>query len=846
MTFHHHRHHQRCACGSVLGSRARFADPSRFVLRGTERVYERPRPFRVEHVVLDLDLDHGKGQVDGTATLRLHRIDPEATEIRLDAIGFELKKVEQRVGRKGWSKASHVYDGEVLTVTVPADATALELRVTYLAQPRRGMYFLAPDEAVPNRPEQIWTQCQDEDARHIFPCHDKPHNKQTFETTFRVKPGWFVLSNGDPTGSAAKRKKGIYSFSMKDPMPSYLFTCVAGAFAEIEDAVGDLPVNYYVPEGREADGKRSFRNTPAMIRLFSKLTGVDYPWTKYHQIVVHDFIFGGMENTGATTMYEHLLLDARAAIDISSDDLIAHELAHQWFGDLVTCRDWSHGWLNEGFATYFEHVWRQHDRGDDAYLYGLRADLDTYLSEARGRYQRPVVCQDYEAPIDIFDRHLYEKGGLFLHTLRERLGDERFWAGVKTYLERHAQGVVETRDLLRALEDTSGQSLERAFHQAVHRAAYPDVKVEIKHEDGLLLVTVEQRQGKDDDVPFALDLDLDVTIGRKTERWSRVIDRRKQTLAFPVRSRPKMVVVDPRLRILGSVDVKAPADMLRHQLLKAESGYVQAQAADVLGKREDPATLKALGRVVMDDDVFWGARATAAASLGKIRSEAAFKLLVRASTVEHPKVRRAVATALGKFKTEAAAVHLEAMARDDESLLVCASASRALGATRQDVREVLEELLERDSWADTLRAGAVGGLAALRDEKAVEAVRKRTAYGVPNRGRRAAIAALPRLSTSRKVREHLEGLLDDSDPYVRTTVVVALSQLGDTRARGALSRQLERELDGRVRRRIREVLRDLTGKGRREIKRLQEELEEMAREQADLKARLARLEAKKV
>src|SRR5262249_30993351 len=160
---------------------------------------------------------------------------------------------------------------------------------------------------------------------------------------------------------------------------------------------------------------------------------------------------------------EYIMLDERAALDVSSDDLIAHELAHQWFGDLVTCRDWSHAWLNEGFATFMEQIDREHKLGRDEYDYSVKADMDTYISEARSRYRRPIVCQDYQAPIDIFDRHLYEKAACVLHLLRRDLGDDVFWAGVNTYLTRHAKGVVETRDFMRAMEDVSGRSLERFF-----------------------------------------------------------------------------------------------------------------------------------------------------------------------------------------------------------------------------------------------------------------------------------------------------------------------------------------------------------------------------------------------
>src|SRR5262245_13082317 len=186
-----------------------------------------------------------------------------------------------------------------------------------------------------------------------------------------------------------------------------------------------------------------------------------------------------METTTATTMYEHILLDERAAIDVTSDDLVAHELAHQWFGDLVTCRDWSHAWLNEGFATFMEHVDREAHKGRDEYDLGLAADLAAYLAEANTRYRRPLVCQDYEAPIDLFDKHLYEKGSLVLHMLRRKLGDEDFWASVRTYLEKHRGGIVETRDLMRAFEETSGKSLERFFEHWVFRPGHPMLGVTI-------------------------------------------------------------------------------------------------------------------------------------------------------------------------------------------------------------------------------------------------------------------------------------------------------------------------------------------------------------------------------
>lgn len=862
------RLHDRCACGSVMSSSTAAAASRPFALAGVKRVYERSRPFTVRHLALDLTLDVDNKAIRGSARLDITRVDPAAKQITLDAVGFEIEAVEiaaaapaakpargaRRAAREpAFTPAEHSYDGEALRVAVPAGAAEASIRVRYSASPRRGLYFLAPDEHVPHRPKQVWTQCQDEDARHIFPCVDKPHMKQTTEILVRVPAGWTCLSNGELLSGAREQKQGVFHFRLDEPHPSYLFTLVAGEFDRIEDDAGGVPLAYLVPRGREADGRRTFARTPDMIRHFGEKLGVPYPWRRYSQVVVSDFIFGGMENTTATTMYEHILLDERAALDITSDDLIAHELAHQWFGDLVTCRDWSHGWLNEGFATFMEHVDREHHLGRDEYEHGLHGDLESYLSEARGRYRRPVVCQDYEQPIDIFDRHLYEKGALVLHLLRRELGDEIFWRGVRGYLTRHARGVVETRDLQRALEEVSGRSLERFFEQWIFRAGHPEVDVKIEIDDEVCTVTVKQTQGAvaarehaaqpDTATPvFAFDLVLDFGFG-EVKREVRRVDQATHTFAIPIPRRPRFVVVDPELLILGELSVDAPGDLLRNQLAHAPTARGRALAAHLLAKKDDPPTIKALARALGDDKEFWGVRAEVADALGAIRSDEALEALAQRAAAPHPKVRRAVARGLGKFRVTKAMEALKKLALRDASYLVEAEAARALGATKQGAAfETLVEVLDRPSWGDVIRCGAVDGLANMRDERAIPHVIARTRYGIPARARRAAILALPKLSADRKTREALEELLDAQDPHVRVDVARALADLGDVRSRAALQRQLERELDGRVRRRLREVLRDLAATGKREVERLREELDNLRREHGELKARVSKLE----
>jgi len=825
-----------------------------FAFASSPRHFERDRPFAIEHIALELALDFPKKSLRGSASLTLRRIDPDATAVELDAVAFTIEGIT--VDGK---HAKYTYDGRLLVVDVPKGLEHGKLVVRYAATPRKGLYFLEPDEHVPGRPRQAWTQCQEEDARHIFPCHDKPHVKMTTEVRVEVPSGFSVLSNGELVGSEKNEPGATETFHwrMNDPHPSYLVTIVAGEFFVFGDRVTlapapgstvkrEVPLTYLVPKGREEDGRRTFGRTPEMVTYFSELTGVPYPWNKYAQVVVSDFIFGGMENTTATTMYEHILLDARAAIDVTSDDLIAHELAHQWFGDYVTCRDWSEGWLNEGFATFMEHVWREKALGRDEYELGIKHDLASYLSEAHGRYRRPIVCQDYDAPLDLFDRHLYEKGGLVLHVLRTELGDTLFWKGVATYLGRHARGIVETRDLLRALEEVSGRSLGRRFEEMVMRPGHPELEVDVSWDDGVLTCAVKQTQSPNDGVPSVFEIPLAVSIvDGKGERTDRVrLKARSDTFALPCPERPRFAVIDPDMRILGDVTVKAPPDMLRLQLAHARSARGRWLAAGALAKSDDPVTIAALARSLRDEGEFWGVRAECADALGRIRARECFEVLASSTSIAHPKVRRAVVDALGRFRTTAAVEALKPRALRDESYMVEAEAARALGKTRQSsAYEVLIDVMDRPSWADVIAAGSIDGLASLRDDRALPHLYARTRYGHPSRVRRAAALAIPKLSTDRRAREHLEELLDDSDPILRIDVVRALSDLGDARSRGALRARSEVDLDPRVRRRIREVVRDLGGE-RKQTDQLKEDVEKLQSEQLDMRSRLSRLEAR--
>ena len=644
---------------------------------------------------------------------------------------------------------------------------------------------------------------------------------------------------------------------------------VAGPFVEVAQGKAGkkgAPVFYYVLPGRESEGERSFGKTPQMIERFEERIGTPYPYARYSQIAVSDFIFGGMENTSATTQTDRTLHDEKAHLDFSSDPLVSHELAHQWFGDLLTCRDWSHAWLNEGFATFMEAVWLEEDLGYDEYLYGIFECLCIYLKEDAERYRRPIVCNTYIVPIEIFDRHLYQKAAAVLHMLRGELGDARFWRSVARYVSDNAQHSVETIDFVRAIESATGRNLRSFFNQWIFREGHPKIEVRVAWdaERKVGTVTIDQKQSIDAEHPacefdvalgFAPTADTLPAVERNglvpNERRIRArVERAHETIAVPLDFEPRLVRFDPGSFLLADVSYAIGAD-LAAATLRGDPDVV----ARICAGRELAADGSRVARdaieAAFEREPFWGVLAETARAIGATRAPWARAALIRALAHAHPKVVRAVAEALGSFRDPEVAEALIGVAQAHASYFVRASALTALGKTR-DRRAfgVLANAAKERTWNGTVESGAIAGLAELADARAMPLILDAADPQCEEGLRRAAVIALGRVGTlveaqRAAVIDTLEQRLDDETLSVALGAIAAAASLGDVRLLAALERLGEQAFDGRLRRHAMEaaihirkssripaqvnILRDDVDELREQQRRLQEKIEAIAR-----------------
>ena len=609
------------------------------------------------------------------------------------------------------------------------------------------------------------------------------------------------------------------------PHSGYLNSFVAGKFDLIEDNAEGTPLQYYFPESKRADAPRLFGQTPEMLRVFESLTRAKYPFEKYSQVTVHDFMIGGMENVSATTLVDTRFPDERSEADFAARytrpdrnhiELVAHELAHMWFGDLVTAKHWSHLWLNEGFATYLQALYLERKDGQEEFRHDMLAKAEGYFEEDETMYRRAIVEDVYVFADDLFDAYAYEKGAWMIHQLRYILGDDLFFSATFEFLKKYARANADTHDYMKVLEEMSGLSLEGYFDQAFYKAGHPEFEVSYSWDDATRTaeVVVRQTQQVDELTPvFSLPCELAFYVGGPgaTSRLSRRVQlhTQEERFNFELPSKPRIVEFDPEEWLLKKVKFDKPLSMFLVQLKESHDASSRRRAAEGLSVfKSDPGVVEALEKSVNDEAEHYSVRSEAAKSLGKVGSKKALEALIRLVGTKHRRVRRAVVGALGEFKDSSVKQPLLAALGGDESPYVQCQAALSYGKIGlPDAYAVLVSAVEMPSPDNAISEACLESLGYVKEPRTREFLRKHLPYGNPTRARVGALKAFAKLGWLEAEDAGLlkDLLLQDKEYAVRSQVLETTSELLDRRLLTAVREASEKDVDPRVRRRAMEV-----------------------------------------
>ncbi len=768
------------------------------VLAGADRAggrqYAPDRLVDIRHVLIDLTPDFAARTIAAQTTLRFAPIARPLRELKLDAVDLRISQVEATVPLRAWQNTDRQL---ILTfeADIPADAET-SVTVTYTAEPTQGLYFRTPEMGYPAGDTHLFTQGEAIAHRHWFPCFDAPNEKFTSETICRVPEGMTVLSNGRLVSQEKDATTGRVAFRWLQDKPhvNYLIALVAGYFQTLEDRHGDLVLSFHTPPSEFQWAASSFADTREIMAFFEREIGVPYPWARYAQACVHDFVAGGMENTSLTILTMGTLFPPETENVRSSQGLVAHELAHQWFGDLVTCKDWSHLWLNEGFATYYEALFDRHKNGREAFLYNLWRDAQTVLGVPNDT--TPIVWRAFQSPDEQFSFRAYPKGAWVLHMLRSQLGEELFRRCIRTWLERHAYGVVVTEDLNAVIEELSGRSFDPFFDQWVYHAGVPEVEVGYSwnEQTRLARLSVKQTHAVSDKVllfKFPLPVRFTTPAGVVERTFDIASAAEDFHVALP--AAPTLVRVDPDFTVLARLRVQLPNALLWAQLEDESDALGRLLAVTTLAGRSDKETVERLKKR-LNEDSFYGVRIEASKALRAAHSDDALEALLASTDQPDARVRQQVQTDLGGFYRESVLQAARTTLERERNPDVQTVALRTLAAYGSpDTRALLLRALASDSFRNEVASAAIEAMRG-QDDPAyltplLDTLRAREAAFPTGAFARAldTLAWLARHEERKdEVREFLADQLDHPKRAIRRAAITALGTLGDTRALGKL------------------------------------------------------------
>jgi aminopeptidase N len=763
------------------------------VLFAPDTSQRRSREFDVVHYALTLSFDEAAGRVRGTTAIRLTPFLGRLDSVVLDAVDLSVS------GVKRGDESPLVFRNESPRLSIILDRTyafgeTLTVLIDYECVPRRGLYFIRGDSTRGRPRSQIWTQGEDMDNRFWFPCYDYPNDKATSEVIATVQENYTLLSNGRLVDVKHDRNAGTKTFHWVESLPhaSYLIMVAAGEYAVRRERYGNIPLTYYVYREDSAKTDLVFSATRGMMKFFESWTGVPYPWEKFAQIILDDFMWGGMENTSAVTLNASTMVDARARLEFPSEPVVAHELAHQWWGDLVTCRDWNHLWLHEGFATYFEALYEEATKGRDEFQYQMIQASFQVRSADRDQGRRPMVSHD-PRPVD-----LYQRGAWVLHMLRSILGDEAFQRGMRLYLRRYAYANAETDEFRLAIEDATGQNLEWFFDQWVYGEGFPQLSVDKTWEAGTrtLVLTVTQLQSPDSlRSLFRFPLQVHIVTPTEDRRTTLDVRRRAESFRIPLRENPLMVIADKGYVLLKQLTFQKSMEEYLYQLAHAEDVADRIAAAQGLAVHGDSSRACAGLVAAALGDRFWGVRQAAVGVLGGIGHGLPAEALRAVLADPNSLVRNTAVAAMAGWALPGMGRVLDSLARHDPSYLVASTCIRELASVDSAQGfSLARDMLGVPSYRNLVQEAALSGMRTLRERAGLPFVIPLTERRVPEDIRISALHTIGVLGKGdREARRCLEGLLADPLPRVRVAAVVAAETWKDAGLRSLFNQRLDVE-----------------------------------------------------
>ncbi|QEH43784.1 M1 family aminopeptidase [Chitinophaga sp. XS-30] len=715
-------------CTGVLAQTggARQEDPALSIYRAT--------PTKINNLVhtkLDVKFDYAKRYLHGKAWIVLKPHFYPTDSLTLDAKGMDLKQVSLvQTGNTGKTAPTdlllrtarqtplkYAYDGQQIRIqlnktykntesyTVFVEYTAkpdeLEVKGSNAITDAKGLYFINPDGKDPKKPIQIWTQGETEASSVWFPTIDKTNQKTTSEISMTVDKKYVTLSNGRLAGQKNNADgTRTDTWRMDLPHAPYLFMMAVGDFAVVKDKWRDKQVNYYVEKEYAPHAKAIFGNTPEMMTFFSKLLDYDYPWVKYSQIVVRDYVSGAMENTTATIHGDFLQKTDRELLDDDDrlgESVIAHELFHHWFGDLATCESWSNLTMNESFADYSEYLWFEHKFGKDAADEHAYSALNSYLEMAEYQGDRHLVRFHYHDKENMFDQVSYQKGGRILHMLRNYVGDDAFFKALNLYLKEHAFKATEAHHLRLAMEEVTGQDMNWFFNQWYFGQGYPTLDINYDYSQaGTAKVILTQKGEKVFDLPITVD----VYTGGKKERHNIRLTEKADTFSFAVNGKPDFINVDAdKVLILRKTD-RRDLNTYVFQYKNAPQYLDRREAIEACLKQQTSNAGARATAIAALKDPYEGLRALAVDGLkldnNDVKTAALPILLDLAKNDKHSQVRAAALRQLGRLKDTAYTPLFEA-ALKDRSYMVEGIALNALAELDMTKAYSLAKAMEKDA-----------------------------------------------------------------------------------------------------------------------------------------------------